>query len=208
MMDDESREKYLKKYDTIGEKIMTQVERMVYLRSIDTMWIEHLNAMDLMREGIGLQGYGQRDPLVEYKAAAYRLFQKLNQEIHGQIVDILLKAEITPTESRELEQMSVEQPRTIQTQGADESMAAGTFENSRNSQEQISEPMSTSRVDDEVVSRKNDVEVTVRHKSDSTPSESSSSSSAFDKVGRNDPCPCGAKHEDGRPIKYKHCHGK
>ena len=56
---------------------MTQIERLVYLRAIDTMWIEHLNAMEAMREGIGLQGYGQRDPLVEYKAQSYHLFLKL-----------------------------------------------------------------------------------------------------------------------------------
>ena len=198
LMDDESREKYLQKYNSIGEKVMTQVERMVYLRSIDTMWIEHLNAMDLMREGIGLQGYGQRDPLIEYKAEAYRLFQKLNQEIHGQIVDILLKAEITPTESRELQQMSVEQPRKMQMRGADESLAAGTFEkdniaSSNNVGSEAPAPRSSA------MAGRSGVEVTVRQKSNNAPVESSS---AFDKVGRNDPCPCGS----GK--KFKKCHGK
>ena len=198
-MDDEAGNEYLKKYDKIGGEVMSQVERMVYLRSIDTMWIEHLNAMDMLREGIGLQGYGQRDPLVEYKARAFGLFERLNTEIQGQVVDVLLKADIRPQPTAPV---SIVQPRSMQLQGADEAQAAGTFENiaqsSVNENEPISEPAPQ-------ISSNKGVEVTVRQRSDAS---SSSSSTAFGHVGRNEPCPCGATKEDGRPIKFKNCHGK
>jgi preprotein translocase subunit SecA len=162
------------------------------------MWIEHLNAMDILREGIGLQGYGQRDPLVEYKAQAYNLFQRLMGEIDAQVVDILLKADIRP------QPMTIErQPmRTMQMRGADESLAAGTFEGEK--------PVAPGggAMPSEPVKSKNGVEVSVRTRSSAPEPSPTPTVSAFGKVGRNDPCPCGAKHPDGRPIKFKHCHGK
>jgi preprotein translocase subunit SecA len=56
----------------------TRLEKSVLIRSIDTLWIEHLEAMSSVRQGIGLRGYGQRDPLIEYKKEAYRLYNELN----------------------------------------------------------------------------------------------------------------------------------
>jgi len=55
---------------------MREIERFVWLRSIDRLWIDHLDAMDNLREGVGLRGYGQQDPLVEYKKEAYASFEK------------------------------------------------------------------------------------------------------------------------------------
>ncbi len=67
------------------------IEKSVMLQSIDAQWIDHLEAMDYMRKGIGLRGYGQRDPLVEYKKEAYRLFNDLNAIIQKQIVYSIFK---------------------------------------------------------------------------------------------------------------------
>jgi len=198
LMDENEKPEYEKKYNSLGEETMGQVERMVYLRSIDTMWIEHLNAMELLRQGIGLRGYGQRDPLVEYKGEAYRLFGMLNQSINNQVVDILLKAEIRPAPA----QVAAAQPmRTMRMQGADEALAAGTFEGAptETPMAQGSEPLRQ-------VSSGGGVEVTVRKKGEG--SSSGTPVSSVPKVGRNEPCPCGATKPDGRPIKYKHCHGK
>lgn len=206
LMDDEAKKVYLQKYEKIGAAVMNQIEQMVYLRSIDTMWIEHLNAMDILREGIGLRGYGQRDPLVEYKAEAFHLFEKLNREIDGQVVDILLKADIRP----EPQQLSVTQApmRNMQMQGASETAAAGTFDNvAPPSSQTSSAPMGFSsnegsaRHASQHSGDAGGVEVTVRQKS-SPAASPTSSVSAFGKVGRNDPCPCGS----GK--KYKKCHGK
>jgi len=73
------------------EKLMRQIEVGLYLRSIDTLWIEHLEAMDHLRHGIGLRGYGQRDPLVEYKKESYRMFNELLNLINKQIVYSIYK---------------------------------------------------------------------------------------------------------------------
>jgi preprotein translocase subunit SecA len=165
---------------------MDQIEKMVYLRTIDTIWVEHLNALEVLREGIGLRGYGQRDPLVEYKAEAYNLFQRLMASISGQVVEILLKAEINP------QPLSVERQshRRMHMQGADEAMAGGA----------IASPQGVGRRQPEPVKQNNDVQIKVRQKS--TEDVQKSTPSAFGHVGRNDVCPCGS----GK--KFKKCHGK
>ncbi len=82
--------------DINDEKIapMQMIERGLVLRSIDTLWVEHLTAMDKLRTGIGLQGYGQRDPLVEYKREAFILFNSLINATRQQIVYAIFKVGI------------------------------------------------------------------------------------------------------------------
>jgi len=88
------------------EALTTQVIRSVMLRAIDALWIEHLDLMDHLREGIGLRGYGQREPLVEYKREAYSLFTQLINSINLQIATTIFKIghirapEQTPMASR------------------------------------------------------------------------------------------------------------
>ncbi len=96
--------KYLALTEKINEAIrlgenqlwtpMQQIERGLVLRSIDTLWVEHLTAMDKLRTGIGLQGYGQRDPLVEYKREAFGLFNSLLSAVRKQIVYSIYKVAI------------------------------------------------------------------------------------------------------------------
>ena len=68
-----------------------EVERGILIRSIDQMWVDHLETIDYLRRGIGLRGYGQRDPLVEYKKEAYRMYQELNSLIQKQVVYSIYK---------------------------------------------------------------------------------------------------------------------
>ncbi|NCN21936.1 preprotein translocase subunit SecA [Candidatus Falkowbacteria bacterium] len=68
-----------------------EVEKGILIRSIDQLWVEHLEMIDYLRRGIGLRGYGQRDPLVEYKKEAWRLFQELNGLINKQVVYSIYK---------------------------------------------------------------------------------------------------------------------
>lgn len=69
----------------------SEVEKGILIRSIDQMWVEHLETVDYLRRGIGLRGYGQRDPLVEYKKEAYHLYQELNTLIRKQVVYSIYK---------------------------------------------------------------------------------------------------------------------
>jgi preprotein translocase subunit SecA len=68
-----------------------EVEKSVLIRSIDTLWVEHLETIDALRQGIGLRGYGQHDPLVEYKKEAYLMFQELNGLIQKQVAYSIFK---------------------------------------------------------------------------------------------------------------------
>ncbi len=77
---------YEQREEEQGAEAMRQLERLVLLGTIDRQWVDHLTAMDDLREGIGLRAYGQRDPLVEYKNEAYRAFQELMANIQNNIV--------------------------------------------------------------------------------------------------------------------------
>jgi preprotein translocase subunit SecA len=86
-------------YDNIEEKVgdpvsMNELEKAVLVRSMDELWIEHLESIDHLRHGIGLQGYGQRDPLVEYKKEAYRLFHGLLSMINQRVTHTIFKLQI------------------------------------------------------------------------------------------------------------------
>ena len=90
-----AREAYAKIETDIGDPaLMAEVEKAVLLRATDDMWIEHLDAIDHLRKAISLQGYGQRDPLVEYKREAYRLFHELLTLIDKQVAHAIFKVRI------------------------------------------------------------------------------------------------------------------
>ncbi|HUV42596.1 MAG TPA: preprotein translocase subunit SecA [Patescibacteria group bacterium] len=84
----ESREKQ------IGSEMMRQLERFVYLRTIDRLWVDHLDAMDDLREGVGLRGYGQKDPLVEYKKEAFTSFERLLDSIDHDLIRQIFRVQI------------------------------------------------------------------------------------------------------------------
>ena len=81
---------YIKREEEMGEDIMRQLERIVILKIVDEKWMDHLDAMDQLRQGIGLRGYGQRDPLVEYKYEAYDMFQGMIEDIQNDVVRLCL----------------------------------------------------------------------------------------------------------------------
>jgi preprotein translocase subunit SecA len=76
-----------------GEEAMRQVERHIMLAVIDRLWVEHLTAMDDLREGVGLQAYGQRDPLVVYKTEGYKMFQRLLEHIQHDVVHTIFRVQ-------------------------------------------------------------------------------------------------------------------
>ena len=72
--------------------IMRSLERDVLLRVVDNQWIDHLHNIDMLKEGIGLRAYGQKDPLIEYKKEAYDLFNKMMYEIQSNTVRYIFRA--------------------------------------------------------------------------------------------------------------------
>ena len=79
-------------YDVFEDrKSVYNIERGVLLRAIDMLWVDHLSAMSALRTGIGLQGYGQRDPLIEYKKEGFNMFQHLLGSINNEITNTFFK---------------------------------------------------------------------------------------------------------------------
>jgi len=91
---------YDEKEKRLGSDLMRQAEIFIMLRALDTHWIEHLENMDSLKEGIGLRAYGQREPLIEYKREAYEMFQYMLSSMRRDISRLLMKLEIK-TESIE-----------------------------------------------------------------------------------------------------------
>jgi len=148
-------EAYKKKEQELGAELLRLLEKMVMLRTIDTLWKDHLLGIDSLREGIGLRGYGQKDPLIEYKREAFEMFAGMMNRMKREVLEHLFRVQVVPGESP---RPPVEQHRPVQL--------------TLNRGEAAADDNGTK---------------TVRR--------------GIDKVGRNDPCPCGS----GK--KYKKCHG-
>jgi preprotein translocase subunit SecA len=86
---------YDERIKQFGDPNMKLMERLTYLRVLDNLWIEHLEAMQSLREGIGLRAIGQRDPLVEYKAEGYRLYQQFISAMEAEIAATIFKVQIS-----------------------------------------------------------------------------------------------------------------
>lgn len=177
LMSDEEYAAYEAKTKKFGLDLVQQAERHLYLQVIDQYWIEHLNQMEQLRVGIGLRGYGQVDPLVEYKRESHGLFERLLGAIEGEVTQALLRMEVTQNPP----QQQPEQ-KNLQFQGADESLAGGGILPTSNNPEEAMEQVREIAKEQEVEAEK-------------------AATSDQPKVGRNDPCPCGS----GK--KFKKCHG-
>jgi len=89
-----SHDLYDQREKQVGEEVARQIEKWVCLSVIDTLWMDHLDAIEDLREGIGLRGYGQRDPLIEYKNEAYSMFERLLTSIDYEIVHRIFKVQV------------------------------------------------------------------------------------------------------------------
>jgi len=87
-------EAYDSREKQVGSGLMREIEKFVWLQSIDRLWIDHLDAMDNLREGIGLRGYGQQDPLMEYKKEAFASFEKLMVMIEDEVVRRVFRVQV------------------------------------------------------------------------------------------------------------------
>jgi preprotein translocase subunit SecA len=164
-----AKEFYRKKEEMLGSELMGRLERYAVLSVIDHKWKEHLREMDDLKEGIGLRAYGQKDPLVEYKSEAFKLFVSLLDQIRNDVVSFCFK--FFPQAPEEV------QRRRRQPSGR----VMETKQNTTNIG--LSVPAPKAAVIDQRPGKPQPVSV-------------------GEKVGRNDPCPCGS----GK--KFKNCHGR
>ena len=86
-----AHEEYQDRVDMLGEAMFSQLEKAIMLRVVDNKWMEHLDNMDMLREGIGLRAYGQKNPLVEYKFEAFDMFQNMIAAIQDETIMALYK---------------------------------------------------------------------------------------------------------------------
>jgi preprotein translocase subunit SecA len=158
----------LNKFSQINVNFV-DVEKSLLLRAIDQLWVEHLETINYLRQGIGLRGYGQRDPLVEYKKEAYNMYHELVDLIRKQIVYSVYKtAEALAIAPSSMFSFTADQDKkSLQLEGAAKEMKRQS--EARNSFDLVKE-----KIKDE----------------------------KGQKVGRNDPCPCGS----GK--KFKKCCGQ
>ena len=165
---------YQQKSELVGSHIMRQYERALMLHSLDNHWREHLSALDHLRQGIHLRGYAQKNPKQEYKREAFELFGNMLEEIKAEVTKILMTVQIKNEQQVETAS-EVHAPVNVQYQHA-------TYED-----ELIQEQQEKQQTTPGKASRESKTKPFIRK---------------MDKVGRNDPCPCGS----GK--KYKQCHGK
>ncbi len=187
------KERYEAKEKLIGPQAMRHHERMIMLSVIDQQWKDHLLAMDHLKEGIGLRGYGQHDPLVEYKKESFDMFEAMMKRFQEDTVRYLYLMQI-------LERPADPPPSQPSGQGGDTGGPAvrGGDGNGRR-------PSMVSTSADELEEafmrrkRRELEQARMAGAGDTAPVQQVVRGQ--DKVGRNDPCPCGS----GK--KYKKCHG-
>ena len=103
---------YQEREDMMSPEIMRELENLVILKVVDQHWMEHLDAMDMLREGVGLRAYGQKDPLVEYKFEAYDMFEGMIDAIEDDVVKYMFRVNVVtqPVVEDRLENASTNNP--------------------------------------------------------------------------------------------------
>jgi preprotein translocase subunit SecA len=94
---------YQDKEAQIGSELMRRLEKIFMLQAVDHQWKDHLLAMDHLKEGVGLRGYGQKDPLIEYKKEGFEMFEEMKQRIIETTVESLFRVKAAQSEDREIE---------------------------------------------------------------------------------------------------------
>ncbi|MDY4697515.1 MAG: preprotein translocase subunit SecA [Selenomonas montiformis] len=166
-----------------GEENMRELEKVVMLRVVDNKWMEHLDHMDMLREGINLRAYGQRNPLVEYKIEALDMFEEMEAAIQDQIASLMYHVSIITPEQQ-----------TVSPDGAEPAAASGRQKQQLEQAIEQQRSQLSDHLQNAQASHGDEVSAAEAKKKPVTKDGA--------KVGRNDPCPCGS----GK--KYKNCCGK
>ncbi len=170
----------------MGVELMRFIEKSLLLQVLDAVWKEHLYALDHLRQGIGLRAYGQRDPLNEYKAEAFALFNAMLDELKERVTTMLARVELAPEQPapafQPMQRMQVieSHPEPASALGVHEPEMALEMVGASGGSAPMAVAAQTMRAG----------------------AVDPNDPSTWRNAGRNAPCPCGS----GR--KYKHCHGK
>ena len=175
---------YNEKAERLGDELMRNLNTQVMLRVIDTRWMNYLQEMDYLKQGIGLRGFGQRDPLVEYKTEAFAAFRILVDTMYEDYLRTVLRVELkqapAPMESQALRGATYSGPDQVDGDSGSSTLRRQAAERAANSAGHAPQAAASAGV-------------RTYRKAESDP---------YAGVGRNDPCPCGS----GK--KFKNCHGK
>lgn len=183
LLTEQALERYQAREEELGSaEFMREAERVVMLQSVDSRWMDHIDAMDDLRNSIGMRGYAQHDPVIEYKREGFEMFEEMNHSITEHAVKVMMRAHFETNhplerkaQAKNLQEKHVEEASAIE--------SASAAEQPSQNQPGIASPMRSTAA----AKTKEDIQPVKRDAR---------------KVGRNDPCPCGS----GK--KFKNCHGK
>ncbi len=150
-----------------GEENMRELEKVVMLRVVDKKWMEHLDHMDMLRDGINLRAYGQRNPLVEYKIEALDMFEEMEAAIQDQIASLMYHVSIITPEQQAAQQAAAAQEKA-KMEEIIKSQKSQLEDHLQNAQASHGDEVSAAEVKKKPVTKDGK------------------------KIGRNDPCPCGS----------------
>ncbi len=201
-------QKYEEKEQLIGPEAMREMERLIMLHVIDTQWKDNLLSMDHLKEGIGLRGYGQKDPLVEYKKESYIIFQDMMDRIEDEAIRYLFFLQAVegprpggdgsgggPGSRQPIVPFPTDEDYEAEAEEEEQQAVAAAAEQQRQAAQ--------SSIDDFTrnIQRKNERQMAALQFVGGEASSTSATVVRGAKTGRNDPCPCGS----GK--KYKKCCG-
>jgi preprotein translocase subunit SecA len=199
--------RYKEKEELIGPENMREAERMVMLNVIDNQWKDHLLSMDHLKEGIGLRGYGQKDPLIEYKKESFTLFQDMMDRIEDETIRYLFFLQVTSgggpgdgdgsggSDGRPRPVLPFSDEEEEEEESDEEALVGASSDQRRAAQATVQDFTRN-------IQRKKEKEMAeLQFAGGASGTVEKKQAISDKKAGRNDPCPCGS----GK--KYKKCCG-
>ena len=181
----------------------SMVERLVLLRTIDGLWVEHLTELDSMRQGIGLRGYAQQDPLNEFRKEAFRLYEELRGFIRHQVATSIFRVTVTRTPAPADGPVPLPGPgQPAGPRGAATNGAGGPRPEALLAAEGLPSGPAVHGVREGAGDHAGGVAGTPARREPGSPAARPGFTPSGARIGRNDPCWCGSG------LKYKKCHGR
>jgi preprotein translocase subunit SecA len=178
-----------------GPDVIRYIEKSILLQTLDHLWREHLIMLDHLRQVVGLRGYGQRDPLNEYKSEAFTLFETMSQGLREGVTAQLMRVEIQAAPPAQPEALPVMQAHKIDPATGEDEMALAMAGAETLARHGIGSAVGAGPAAGALAVGGGVAQASV-------PARSAQDPQSWGKVGRNEPCPCGS----GK--KFKHCHGR